>query len=231
MSIAWSEHAEHVQTLFAPWRPGDGYAEDDVRAAETLLSITLPATLRAFYRAWGRRDDLARRSDRLLAPGELFVESGALVLCVENQAVLYWAIPCEALAADDPPVCFARLAWAADGEEPDVGPWELSHDHVSDFLDGLAYHHAFCGDAMHGGTSREHADARRLARVKLHWRESIIRSAPWGLIPDSTPRSWPIYIRDGQAIVWSDRFLAAARSPEDLDQIAQVVELSWQRRW
>jgi hypothetical protein len=61
----------------------------------------------------------------------------------ENQAVLYWGVPCAALEKADPPVLVA-----ASGPELH---WEPSHAHLSSFLGDMAYFHAFVpGGAIYG---------------------------------------------------------------------------------
>ncbi len=152
MSFNWSRNAPHIRSLYRPWREGDGYPEADLVLAEASLGIRLPALLREFYLYWGTRDDLCRSRERVLRPQELFVRSGSLVFCIENQGVLYWGIRPEFACEHDPPVHFLY--------DPDVEEdlTRLSHVRLSAFLDALAYAHAFAGGAAHGGVSRGGAD-------------------------------------------------------------------------
>jgi hypothetical protein len=58
MELDWSEQSPHIRSLYHPWQPGDGYDEAEIEAAEARLGFRLPSTLRNFYLAWGRRQDL-----------------------------------------------------------------------------------------------------------------------------------------------------------------------------
>jgi hypothetical protein len=228
MPFMWSEHASHVTSLYRPWRPGDGYPAEVILKAEASLGIRLPKTLCAFYQSWGAREDLTQIRDTLLAPQELTFHSDALVFCTENQSVLYWAILQQSLAEDNPPVHFAEVTWGQSNDQPEIGPWQMSHERVSDFLDALAYGHAFAGGALHGGRSHEPVDERRVELLQQNWQQVKIRSVRWGFIPDPVAeRSWPLYIRDGQAIDWFWHFSAAVHAPNDLDEIAQILGLTW----
>lgn len=232
MTFMWSEHAAHVQSLFRPWTPEDGYVEDVVQQAEALLGVALPGILRSFYRSWGARSDMTRRVQRLLPPQKLIMRSDALVFCVETQSICYWAIRRAVLGWADPPVSIA-----SSGDEGSVWEghldldWEESHEHVSDFLDALTYTHAFAGGAAHGGRSNEQPGDRRIALVKQHWQRIEIRSNPFYLEHDAIDRRWPIYGCKGQAIDWMFRFVVAVQKMADLDKISETLDITWDRRW
>lgn len=232
MSFMWSEHAVQIQSLFRPWAPEDGYTEDVICAAEASLGTRLPDILRSFYRSWGARDDMTRRSEHFLPPQKLIVRSDALVFCVENQSICYWAVRRASLDQADPPVSVASSGDEQSVWEGDLAlEWKQSHDHVSNFLDALTYTHAFAGGAVHGGVSHEQPDDRRVTLVKQHWQRTVIRSNPFYLEHDAFDRRWPIYVREGQAIDWMLRFAVAARKTDDLDQISQTLDLTWERMW
>jgi hypothetical protein len=71
VELDWSEQSPHIRTLFRPWQPGDGYDEATLQAAEVRLGLRLPATLRRFYLAWGRRHDMTQMVDPLVPPDAL----------------------------------------------------------------------------------------------------------------------------------------------------------------
>ena len=79
MELDWSEQSPHIRTLFRPWQPGDGYDEATLQAAEARLGVRLPATLRTFYLAWGRREDLAWACYYLLPLEDLLIRTSTLV--------------------------------------------------------------------------------------------------------------------------------------------------------
>jgi cell wall assembly regulator SMI1 len=97
MELDWSAQSPHIRSLFHPWQPGDGYDEATIQAAEARLGVRLPATLRNFYKAWGRRRDMTQMRNPLLPPEELEIREDTLIFWVENQAVLYWGVPSAAL--------------------------------------------------------------------------------------------------------------------------------------
>jgi hypothetical protein len=78
-----------------PLKPTDGCSEDELAAAEADLGFALPAALREGYALLGRRDDLTRQQDPLVAPAGLYVDDalgGVLVFRDENQGCAAWAI-------------------------------------------------------------------------------------------------------------------------------------------
>ncbi len=87
-------------------QPFDGYSEEELAEAERRLGIRLPAPLRDLYALIGRRSDLVRAQDDLLAPDALYIDTSgqALEFRVECQAVAFWGIPLTAIDDADPPV-------------------------------------------------------------------------------------------------------------------------------
>lgn len=92
---------------------GSGYHDDELRQAETRLSLQLPTSMRAAYSLLGRRPDLTCTQDRLLTPHQLEIdETGrVLVFRAENQGCTRWGIPLSAVAQPDPPVVFSDAGW------------------------------------------------------------------------------------------------------------------------
>jgi hypothetical protein len=100
----WDDYAARVAELYRPLAPGDGYEESEVAAAEARLGFRLPPALRKLYLRAGRRDDIHRAKNHLIAPEELSVEQGALVVYEENQNLVLWGVRVSDLGRDDPPV-------------------------------------------------------------------------------------------------------------------------------
>lgn len=143
MNLDWSEQSPHIRSLYRPWQPGDGYEEEILAAAQTRCGVRVPATLRGFYETWGRRRDLTQLQEHLLAPDEWVVHAGALIFCVENQGITYWAVRQEVLAQTNPPVVIAEAGPEMSLDEVTAElVWHPSHQQVSDFLDDLTYMHA-----------------------------------------------------------------------------------------
>jgi hypothetical protein len=234
MELDWSEQAAHIRTLYRPWQRGDGFDEEVIVAAEARCGVHVPQTLRAFYEAWGRRQDLTQMNECMLAPNEWVVHAGALIFCVENQSCAYWALPLEALGAADPPVVVAEAG-------PEMSVWEVtvelawraSHQRVSAFLDDLTYLHAFSGGALHGAQSGwVHPVSQQAEWLERSWHQAAVTPLFQLRYPEAT--DWwgsPLYVRDGQALRWFHRFSAVAASHEALDDIAQTLAINWEKRW
>jgi hypothetical protein len=220
----WSAHAPHIQSLFRPWRSGDGYSAPTIAAAETALDLHFPLLLHSFYQAWGNRTDLTRQVQTLLAPSDLFVQSDALIFCVENQAVWYWGIPCAVLHEDDPPIVTART------EKPEL-IWQPSHDHLSDFLDYLSYSHALAGGALHGAYAQEGMDESQAQLLRQHYAVQPLPSYPQGRVPDPKLRPWSLFVGKGFVIEGGVQITAAARNTALLEEIKDVLHIAWGHRW
>lgn len=119
---------EFVSDFAAVWldsalRRGDGYRENEIGAAEEKLATPLPRALKDAFMKFGRRSDLVRSQERLLAPWELhFDDTGeVLIFRVENQGAAEWGIPVDRLRDEDPATVY-RLS-AADRESSRWVPW------------------------------------------------------------------------------------------------------------
>ncbi len=224
MELDWSEQSPHIHTLFRPWQPGDGYDEAAIQEAEERLVLRLPVTLRNFYLAWGRRQDLTEVYHALLPPDKLELREDTLLFWVENQAVFYWGIPHAAMGEADPPVVVT-----ASGPEL---PWTPSHAHLSSFLDDMTYKHAFYpGGAIHGGWTDLYSPAlpaHHIAWLDEHWNKATVTTLVFGFDADPQPT---LYVRDGLAFWWSGGGSLAAREAEALDEISQRFQLTWKHRW
>lgn len=233
MELDWSEQSAHIRTLYAPWQSGDGYEESILSAEERRLGVCLPATLRTFYQAWGRRKDLACFSHPLLGPAEFVLRPDALIFCVENQGTSYWAIRREDLEQTNPPVV---KAWALPNWEMSetASPliWEPNHAQVSDFLDTLTYHHAFCGGALHGGwTGAIHPQESQYRWLEQHYQRKPVAPMVIGLV-DDYDEDLPFYVRPGQALFCGEGpLIATTCSVEGLDELGQIFQVTWKHRW
>jgi len=231
MELDWSEQSPHIRTLFHPWQPGDGYDEATIQAAEKRLGLRLPTTLRNFYLAWGRREDLTQTGHYLLNPEDLLIRANTLIFWVENQGVVYWGVRREALAEPDPPVVITysgESGWEVESELH----WTPSHEQLSSFLDDVTYLHAFGGGATYSGFSAKMPpQAQQIAWLEEAWGKAKVTPAFFGMDPDT--EEYPtLYIREGQALLWERRrYAVAAREAKALDEIAQALQVTWARRW
>jgi hypothetical protein len=191
--------------------------------------------LRSFYRSWGRRDDLTRSRERLTLPDERLIFPDAVVICIENQGTIFWSILRESFAAPDPPVYFGDVIWSDDNDTPSVGPWRLSHERVSDFLDALVLAHTFAKGASHGAYAEpytyENRNLQHEVAISGKYTEKVIRSVPWGITPDAMERRWPVFVGDGVIIDCSWGLWVAANNAGKIDEVADLLQISWQDRW
>jgi hypothetical protein len=232
MELDWSEQSPHIRTLYAPWQSGNGCEGCMILAEEARLGVRLPDPLRTFYRAWGRRKDLTQTYQSLLTPDELVWRLDALIFCVENQGVNYWAIQRKDLGKVNPPVvkAYALPNW---GMSEIASPlvWEPNYARVSDFLDTLTYQHALCGGAMHGGwTEFFHHQKFHDMWLEQNWHRRMVGLMAFGLV-DEYDDDLPFYVRHGQALAWGFGCSVATCSVEDLDEIGQALQVTWEHRW
>jgi hypothetical protein len=96
--------ASFVAGWYQPLTERDGYEADELDSAERRLGVRMPLALREWYALAGKRPDIWSQQDHLLAPSELQIVDNALVFCVENQAVVRWAIELSELENADPPI-------------------------------------------------------------------------------------------------------------------------------
>ncbi len=232
MELNWSEQAVHIRTLYASWKPGDGYEESSIAATEDHLGIHVPDPLRGFYRNWGKRKEMTRLNHPMLEPDEWILRPDAFIFCVENQGTSYWAILHDDLKKANPPVV---KAWALpDWEVRETASpliWEPNHAHASDFLDTLTYHHALCGGALHGGWAWIfQRDKTRRMWLEQDWQRKIIAPMVIGLVDDFAD-DLPFYVRPGQALFYGGSLSAATCSVADLDTLGQIFQITWRHRW
>jgi hypothetical protein len=113
MPVSREERWNVVKTFFRGWYgeldSADGCTEQSIRAAEERLKLTLPTALREWYVLAGRRTGVWSCQDHFLLPETLRAENQKLVIYVENQGVVRWAVQLDDIANDDPPVFVTDL--------------------------------------------------------------------------------------------------------------------------
>src|SRR5262249_48745810 len=121
----------------------------------------------------------------------------------------------------DPPVYCAERK-----DDLEAMTWELSHPHLSVFLDWLTYGHAFAGGAAHRGYWHVEPGAFYGDTLRQYWRLIALSCAPMGFWPDTEMQD-EIFISDGQAIGMG----VAVRAPEDLEEIQRLLGITWRKTW
>jgi len=155
---------------FGPLGPADGYDEPAIRAAEQRLNLRLPTSLREWYALAGKRAEVWSRQDEFLSPQELRIEDERLVIYVENQSVVSWAIPLEDISHDDPPVFLSdpqdSETWLE--ESPAVSMFALSQMLLNvKFSESTSY--CANGEATRGSLIRIRRNYERLGFPDLNW--------------------------------------------------------------
>jgi hypothetical protein len=91
----------------------------------------LPEALRDFYAVVGRFEPVLSPHNRLYPPGRLARMDGKLVLCEENQVVVFWGYDEDQGWRTDPPVY--------QGVNNEPVEWYVEAERVSYFLAGMIY--------------------------------------------------------------------------------------------
>ncbi|MER7281212.1 hypothetical protein ABT369_42935 [Dactylosporangium sp. NPDC000244] len=210
---AWRFIRRFAEGYAEPIGAGDGFAEDDLRAAEQRLGLSLPKALCDLYTLFGRRRDLTDVQDRLLAPWQLQFDPTGQVLefRVENQHVTRWGIEKGALAEPDPPVVLKVPG----------GGWRNYLDRVS-----LAAVEMAMSEWILDG---DIADNRQLEDEPLdRWfRRLPLPDYPLWAEPDGAPTRWyatqdTLLRVDDAAWLW-----VRARTPEALDEVRDKLPGDW----
>jgi hypothetical protein len=119
----------------------------------------------------------------------------------------------------------------------DYRGWKPSHASLSNFLDDLTYRHAFNGGAIHGGWAeisphRGNLQEFQKAWLLHHWHRVSVD--PWVFYAEQCESftEVPLYVCDGQALVLEIGLSTAAVtcSTEALDEISQVLQITWNDR-
>jgi hypothetical protein len=100
----WNLLRRFFSGWLGPLGPADGCTRQSVSAAERRLQVVLPPSLREWYEFAGQRSAVWSCQDHFLTPDEVRVKNDRLIICVENQAVVKWAIPFDVISEEDPPV-------------------------------------------------------------------------------------------------------------------------------
>jgi hypothetical protein len=91
--------------------------------------------------------------------------------------------------------------------------------------------HAFSGGALHDAESaRVPLLPEQLAGLEREWRPAAVASLAFCEPEEAVPPGSPLYVREGQAVQWFDRFFAVANSAEGLDEIARSLGIDWIKR-
>ncbi|MEV0430604.1 hypothetical protein [Micromonospora sp. NPDC050495] len=182
---AWRFIRRFAAAYASPIRLGDGRDDGELRAAETQLGFALPASLWGAYALFGRRLDLTRSQDRLLAPHQVRVdETGqVLVFRVENQNVAQWGVPLSAVTEPDPPVQFR-----VDAVRPAERVWQPFLDRVSLACVEMVLSEWMFSDAMFADS--RHLDDAAVALLQARFRRLPMPDYPFWAGPGGGPMRW-----------------------------------------
>lgn len=140
MAAFRDQYRHAFSNLGAPLKPTDGISESTLRAAEKRFGIRIPKALADYYLVAGREQRLNCVYNRLLPPGEWFIDADHLVFMEENQAVVYWGVEvCRQPSSN------VRLYQGVNGD-PVI--WHIEHERCSTFLLVMLHWQGAFGGAM-----------------------------------------------------------------------------------
>ena len=82
--------------------PSDGIEAAELDAAEKSLGVLLPPSLRNYYQALGRCEELNKAHNEVLSPLELEIRDDHLIFMHENQGVVSWGFRLSEIDTPDP---------------------------------------------------------------------------------------------------------------------------------
>ncbi|MFE9959276.1 hypothetical protein [Micromonospora sp. NPDC005299] len=221
-SGAWRFIRLFAARYASPIVAGDGRDEGELRAAEARLGFPLPASVHEAYALVGRRYDLTRSQDRLLAPNEVGVDDTGevLVFRVENQNVAQWGVPLSAVTEPDPPVVF-RLDSARETERA----WQPFLDRVS-----LACVEMVLSEWMFSAemfADNRELDDEAIASLEKRFRRLPMPDYPFWAGPGGRPMRWfdglgAVLRADGGAWLW-----VRAATADGLTAVRRALPGEW----
>lgn len=99
----WRRLAAFIEGWWGPVQPEDGFPEEELRGAEAVLGVALPAAVREAYARFGQRDELVVSFDHLVLPHRFELHDGVRGLWTRDDFCV-WGIREADLALADPPV-------------------------------------------------------------------------------------------------------------------------------
>ncbi len=135
MSQYTEAYAEVFEALGIRLTPEDGCPETELLEAEDRLALSIPDSLRSYYRLAGRERILNHAHNHLLRPAEWALAGQHLTFLDENQGVVVWAI--DTANSEDPPVFQGS---SSEGDE-----WHPEHDSCARFLRVMLHWQAAMG--------------------------------------------------------------------------------------
>jgi hypothetical protein len=128
------------ESLGLPLRPKHALKPDSLEHFK-LEGLVLPNALRDYYLVAGNEETLNHSFNRLLAPEDVFVESGRIVFMEENQGVVYWGIKADGI--DENPVVEQGINIEGKPIE-----WHSENTDCAEFLEAMLYWQASFGGGL-----------------------------------------------------------------------------------
>ena len=190
--------------------PGDACTVNELAVVERSLGISLPASLRGYFRAAGRESRLNQAHNHLLSPREWFVDSNHLVFLAESQDVVFWGVRLDA-AERDPPV--------SQGVNRERIEWHPEHSSCAEFLCVMLHWQAVMG-----------AFGRTWSAVV--GRDFPVRLEGWTRVGESN--GMQAFARDGIALCWLRwdeewRIFVAASDHAKVERLDDSLSVAWDR--
>jgi hypothetical protein len=199
----------------------DGCPPRELIEAERRVRVQLPGPLKEALSLYGQREDLLGLQDPLLAPGELWVDNGKiLVFQEENQRCALWGVAVERVCEPDPPVIYKDLNALNDE------PWRHYQDRLSVHLLESALNEIML--SSENAMFRE-IDSVAMGLVFASLKRIDIPDHVFWPNPEGASVKWfagsGILVRvDGDAMIW-----ACALSAQCLGRVLELIPGEWQK--
>jgi hypothetical protein len=128
------------ESLGLPLRSKDALKPESLENLK-LEGLVLPDALRYYYLVAGNEETLNHSFNRLLAPEDVFIDSGRIVFMEENQGVVYWGI--KANGMDENPIVEQGIN--VEGEPIE---WHSEDTTCAEFLEAMLYWQASFGGGL-----------------------------------------------------------------------------------
>jgi len=135
----WRRFVDFAAEWRRPIKADDGVPIDQLDRAEERLNLRLPEALRELYLMAGRRRDLFKTMNRLLAPREIGLvedppgtDENGLIFYTEEDGAVQWGIRMADIHLADPPVCLDNSEPVIDHLAEQV--WLKQNETLSEFV-------------------------------------------------------------------------------------------------
>lgn len=227
MPYYWSENARIGLRFLSAWNREHAIPEQEILKAEKALNCRFPETLRHFYLDWGNYFELTKTRANIYRPWECKIRTNHLMISEENQWVYSHGI--ELLNIQDPN---PSVEYVVNGGKAD--DWLLSHERVSDHLDGILFGHAFASRRLSGAygclLNPDQGDSHEIL-LGIGFSKIVLKSNVLGIFPEFGSE-WPMYYNHSAIVsLYPTGIVIKAQSRQSIDALDALMDIKWDDRW